>query len=65
LRFLLKIFFFFSKYYIDFPIYLVEVPFLFSMLEIVILVLTSLFLKSLFKIVVETSNYLNQLGPIF
>jgi hypothetical protein len=40
-------------------------PFLLPLLKIVIFILVFLFLRSFAEIVVETSNYLNQLGPFF
>jgi hypothetical protein len=57
--FFLEISFSLSKCRISFLIYLVGMPFLFSLLKIIMLILVSLFLRFFAEIVVEASGYLN------
>jgi hypothetical protein len=59
LRFFLKAAFSFSECCISLLIYLVGVPFLLPMSEIVIFVLVSFLLRLFAEIIVETSNHLN------
>jgi hypothetical protein len=59
LRFFLEASLSLSERRIGFLIYLVGVSLLLSMLEVIVLVLASLFLKSFAEIVVEASGYLD------
>jgi hypothetical protein len=64
LRFLLEAPFSFLKFCIGFLIYFVGMPFLLLILEVIIFILAFLFLRFFAKIVVEASDYLDQLGLI-
>jgi hypothetical protein len=59
LRFFLEVFFSFSKYRISLLIHFVGVFFLFLMLEIIMLILVSLFLRPFTEIVVKAGGYLD------